>query len=233
MSRAWATLAMLLVLSGCPKKNKPPPVERLFMGPHVTCAELTSGELRCQGRSADGQLGTGASGHGPYAVTASGKIVDVHLDETSTCVTEVTAKRSCFGRAEGERERTDAKGCQLTEGRVTCKGPSWSPPPMLDGLSNVVEIAEGRAHACARLSGGTVVCWGENTNAQLALPPPDRSNVPKPVQGLFGAAQIVAAGDGTCARLTDKSVKCWGSNDDERLSVGHGPVLNVPAPVHF
>ena len=231
---ALATISMVLVLSGCPKKNKPPPVERLFMGPHVTCAELTSGELRCQGRSADGQLGTGASGHGPHTVAASGKVADVFLDETSTCVTEATGKRSCFGRGEGEREReARTKGCLLADGRVTCKGLSWSPPPMLDGLSNVVEIAEGRAHACARLTGGTVVCWGENTNAQLALPPSDRSDVPKAVQGLFGAAQIVAAGDGTCARLTDKSVKCWGSNDDERLSVGHGAVLNVPAAVHF
>ena len=223
--------AFVVLLSGCPKKNKPPPVERVFMGPHVTCAELTSGVLKCQGRNTDGQLGPGAQGHGPNAVPTVGKLVDVQLDEGSTCVKVMGAPQTCFGRAEGDRAPKD-EGCLLREGRVACSGPRWK-EAKLGGLMNVVELAEGRAHACARLTGGTVVCWGDNTKAQLGTPPPHGSVVPSPVQGVYGAAQIVAAGDGTCVRFTDKSVRCWGANEDEQLSVGHGDVLNVPAPVHF
>lgn len=230
----FGALAAMALLPGCPKKNKPPPVERLFMGAHVTCAELSSGELRCQGRSSEGQLGPTSTSHGPSAIPLQGKLVDVALDETATCVTTASAPRICFGKAEGEAPRVGrAPACVLRDGRVTCAGPAWKTPPRLEGLTGAVEVAEGRAHACARLVGGTVVCWGDNTKAQLATPPPHGTDVPIAVQGVYGAAQIVASGDATCVRLTEKSVRCWGSNDDERLSVGHGDVLNVPSPVHF
>ena len=37
----------------------------------------------------------------------------------------------------------------------------------MPGLETVVEVSAGGRHACARRANGQVLCWGENTYAQL------------------------------------------------------------------
>lgn len=232
-------LALLLVASsfalvGCPKKNKPPPVRELYMGPHVTCAQLETGQLRCQGRSSDGALGPAASAHGPSDVPFQGSLLDVRIGERSVCLVLAGAPSTCFGVVDPALDAKAARpACTLVASKLECDPGRFPVPPKLEGLAPIAEVASGRAHACLRFTSKTVACFGDNTNAQLASARVEPSPVPLPVQGVFGAEQIVAAGDGTCARLTDKTVRCWGKNDDERLSVGRGDVLNVPAPVHF
>ena len=83
-------------------------------------------------------------------------------------------------------------------------------------------IAAGAEHTCARLSDGTVKCWGRNDHGQLGqgdtvsrgfdvgtmgddLPPVDL--------GTGRTAIAIAAGiEHTCALLDDHTVKCWGYN---------------------
>ncbi len=229
-------LAAAATLTGCPKKNKPPPVERLWLGERVACAALLTGELRCQGDNTHGQLGAALppAAHGPASMPVSGRLLAVVHQPTSLCLVTDGHPDACFGAGLSQpREPNAPGGCVLTDGRVRCSGPRWPDPPQLDGLAGVVEVAEGRAHACARLEGGTVACWGANDRGQLAAPPPRGSRAPTPVQGVFGATALVAAGDGTCAVERDHSVRCWGDNASERLAVGRGPVLDVPTPVHF
>ncbi len=159
-----------LVLGGCPRRDKPPPVEKLWFEGGTACGRLVGGELRCQGKGDQGRPGSGGS------------------------------------------VRTS------------------SPPP---DLGPVAEIAQGRAHGCARLPNGTVACWGDNSGSQLATGDTSARASPALVQGLIGVVSLVASGDGTCALLSDRTVRCWGDNAGGRLSTRHGPLLNVPTPVHF
>lgn len=227
----FAVAALSSVLVGCPKKNKPPPVAELFMGEHVTCARLDDGELRCQGRNTDGELGPLATGHGPAKMPVTGPLLAVRIHPRAVCLVPSGADTTCFGVA--EPPPNGAPICTLVEGKLGCDEKRLPVPPDLASLGRVVEVASGRAHVCVRFAEKTVSCFGDNGSYQLAAPLPAVAKAPLPIQGVFGAEQIVAAGDGTCARLGDKTVRCWGKNDDERLSVGRGEVLNVPAPVHF
>ncbi len=229
-----AAIGMLALSSGCPKKNKPPPVVHLWLGTDNACAELVSGELRCQGRNEHGELG-GALGSGPVAVPGEGTLVSVRFPGRAICVTREARKEECRGESPSSANPPvqSAPSCSLASGKVACRGPSFAPPPALEGLTDVVELAEGTSHACARLASGTVVCWGKNDVGQLATPSPAYSERPLAIQGLFGVTSLVAAGDGTCAILTDKTVRCWGRNDHGRLSTRHESVLTVPTPIHF
>ena len=70
----------------------------------------------------------------------------------------------------------------LTDGSATCWGNNGSgqlglgedayAEYVLDatpvaGLTGVAELSLGEWHACARLTAGTVRCWGSNTSGQL------------------------------------------------------------------
>jgi hypothetical protein len=236
-SRPIALVVAVFVLTlatGCPKKNKPPPVTQLWLGPDNACAELVSGELRCQGRNDHGELG-GAPGSGPISVQGQGPLHSVRFPGRAICVTREAQKQTCQGEAPSATNppAVVAPSCALLGGRVSCLGERFSPPPAFEGLTDVAELAEGASHACARLKQGTVVCWGKNDVGQLATPSPSYSQKPLAVQGLFGVTSLVAAGDGTCAILSDKTVRCWGRNDHGRLSTRHDSVLTVPTPVHF
>jgi alpha-tubulin suppressor-like RCC1 family protein len=45
-------------------------------------------------------------------------------------------------------------------------------PTLVPGLSGVVEIAAGSDFTCARLTDGTVHCWGDNVSGELATGEP-------------------------------------------------------------
>lgn len=52
---------------------------------------------------------------------------------------------------------------RLGDGIVT----RWLTPTAVPGLGNVVEIAAGSVHTCARLMDGTMRCWGSNRRGQI------------------------------------------------------------------
>jgi alpha-tubulin suppressor-like RCC1 family protein len=86
------------------------------------------------------------------------------------------------------------------------------PPP-------ATEVAVGRAQACARLSDGTVRCWGKG------------SATPTAVAGAEHAVQL-AVGDGfTCARFDPGTVKCWGKGDKGQLGFGDAGDSDAPLDV--
>ncbi len=103
-----------------------------------------------------------------------------------------------------------------------------------------VEIAAGDHHFCARMSDGTVRCWGSDEFGALGAgtprdpkdPPPKDApdagakdvdagapSAAKLVAGLTDATQISAAGTTTCARRKDGSVWCWGGNTMGQLGL--------------
>ncbi len=87
-----------------------------------------------------------------------------------------------------------------------------------------VEVVAGDRHFCARISDGTVRCWGADEHGQLGRGAPPDGGAPtdagaaKPsVIGLANVTQLSAAAATSCARTADGSVFCWGANDHGEL----------------
>lgn len=78
--------------------------------------------------------------------------------------------------------------------------------------------------SCAQTEGGTVRCWGSNTNGELGADTSkttfDRVNVPIEVKGLSGVTAIASGSAFNCALLSSKTVKCWGFNASGQLGNG-------------
>ena len=113
-----------------------------------------------------------------------------------------------------------------------------------------VELAAGEAHFCARMSDGTVRCWGDDTAGALGRgDPSDEAETggdagapadpgsPQPVAGLTGIVQISAARRTTCAVDGAGIVRCWGSNANGQLGLAGASQLDdsarhaTPTPV--
>ena len=101
--------------------------------------------------------------------------------------------------------------------------------------NEVVQISAGDSHACARLRGGEVWCWGDNAYGELGLTPvfddggtssscgmldcrPTAVKVTLPL-----SATWVSAGSGyTCAADVGGDVFCWGLNNASQLGHASG-----------
>ena len=75
----------------------------------------------------------------------------------------------------------------------------------------------GNYHSCALISGGSVKCWGSNSNGTLGDGTTTMRTSPVSVSGLSGVSELAAGSDFTCARLSDGTAKCWGLASNGRL----------------
>jgi len=110
-----------------------------------------------------------------------------------------------------------------------------------------VELVAGAHHFCARMSDGSVRCWGDDTKGALGTGSSDPSDagssadggpfVVPYVSGLTGVTQLASGGTTTCALVADGGVSCWGGNDVGQLGLGaETPVVDsaphpTPSPV--
>ncbi|MDE9365223.1 putative Ig domain-containing protein [Luteipulveratus sp. YIM 133132] len=86
------------------------------------------------------------------------------------------------------------------------------------------DVAAGDQHSCARARGGSVWCWGDNTQGQLGDGSTTSATAPVQPQGLSsGVVQVAAGGQQSCALLSTGEVSCWGQVP--------GPDTTTPATV--
>jgi alpha-tubulin suppressor-like RCC1 family protein len=92
-------------------------------------------------------------------------------------------------------------------------------PGPVSNATTATAIAAGDGHACALLAGGTVECWGDNTNGQLGTDPgvTPSSRVPVAVAGLTNVLAVDVGVYHSCALISGGTVKCWGSNNHQEL----------------
>jgi hypothetical protein len=97
--------------------------------------------------------------------------------------------------------------CAIASGTSACvcwafdpvNGPLVTPPP---SLGPVTALSVGNLFTCVLTQAGGVVCFGDNTSSQTAVPP-----------GLEAGATAVSAGyDHACALAADGKPVCWGGN---------------------
>jgi alpha-tubulin suppressor-like RCC1 family protein len=68
-------------------------------------------------------------------------------------------------------------------------------------------------HTCALVSGGKVMCWGDNGDGEFGNGTFGSSSLPITVPGLTGVTAIAAGGNDTCALVAGGKAKCWGLNE--------------------
>ncbi len=213
-------------------------VTQISTGYYHTCALLSGGAVDCWGYNYYGELGNGTTtdSHIPVQVkdvAGTGTLSNVTQISTGyyhTCALLTGGTVECWGyNGDGE----------LGNGTTT---DSHIPVQVKDvagtgTLSNVTEISSGYPHTCALLTGGTVDCWGRNTEGELGNGTTTDSHIPVQVKDVAGTGtlsnvtQISLGVYYTCALLTGGTVDCWGFNYYGQLGNGTTTDSHIPVQV--
>ena len=202
---------------------------------HACVMPTPSDTPKCWGAGADGQLGNGADDDHNAPVTVSGISNATQVDAGGglaavergiTCARTTSGRAQCWGRnADGQLgdNTTDDSNTPVTVQIDTDPDPDVV---ALADLTNVSQVAAGAFHACARISNGTVRCWGFNGNGELG----DNTNTerhtavlvqqdtdPDTDDPLTGVVSVVAGNGFSCALLSGGAVRCWGANGSGQL----------------
>jgi hypothetical protein len=232
---AIAMAVAIAALAGC-KRQKPPAMTRVWMGPFHGCATLQSGGLECWGENDVGQLGDGTRVQSTLPVRVASIEAapdDLALGTRHTCGLFAGQVRCWGDGTRGQLASLPAgtivtaiaaagdRTCALTkEGGVTCWGDGYAEPFAPEGIRGVASmIAVGPGRVCAAITepARVVRCSGPDSKPLLA-----------------GAAikGLAAGGGHNCALHEDGSVQCWGKNDRGQLGDGTATDTDAPVPVH-
>jgi alpha-tubulin suppressor-like RCC1 family protein len=106
-------------------------------------------------------------------------------------------------------------------------------PAHADGPPEPVQVVVGADFSCARMSDGTVRCWGANDQGQLGDGTTIDRQSPVTVVGRLGDVRHLVAGEAhVCALVGSGSVKCWGTNRNYQVGDHNSaPFRTVPVDV--
>ena len=143
----------------------------------------------------------------PVSVPGIAGATDVNISHYMGCATISGGTVKCWGSAQYS---------WLGDGTEKLAGKSLL-PLTVSGISNATDVVAGNYHSCALISGGSVKCWGANSNGALGDGTTTMRTSPVSVSGLSGVSELAAGSDFTCARLSDGTAKCWGLASNGRL----------------
>ncbi|MFH1263914.1 MAG: hypothetical protein V1495_10800 [Pseudomonadota bacterium] len=210
-----------------PVSTPAPPQKALAIaaGSLHTCALLMDGTVSCWGYGGVGQLGNGSFSDSsvPVAVTGLNNVISLTAGNHHTCARLSDNTMKCWGWNDFG---------QLGNGNALSQSvPVFVKVNGINNLTNVSAITAGYMHTCARLTDGTMKCWGSAADSQLGNGRTSGySTVPVAVSGITTATDAITAHHvHTCARLADNKVKCWGSNMKGEL--GNNTITRSATPV--
>lgn len=199
-----------------------------------TCGVVAQ-KVKCWGDNGFGQLGLGhreprgtvrqqLGDNLPFvSLGASDQVQAVAAGASHTCALLTSGDVKCWGdNMYGQL----GVGDRRARGAVSEDLGSSATPVALGAQRSAIAISAGRAHTCAVLADGAVICWGDNRFGQLGVG--DRvargtgdgaASAPAVVDlGHPHHAVAVSAGaNHTCALLSSGPVKCWGADDTGQL----------------
>ena len=198
-----------------------PNVVSLGLGQSHSCATLANGTARCWGSNDHGQLGINQpnvpSQLMPDSVFSMTTAASVTSGDSHSCVVLADATVKCWG--------SNIFGAVGNSG----PGSNISFPVTVAGISTATRVATGGNHSCARLSSGSVQCWGRGNDGQLGNGAFVNSFSPVTVTGITTATSLALGAAHSCARLVGGSVRCWGRNDEGQL--GNSSTTGSAVPV--
>jgi alpha-tubulin suppressor-like RCC1 family protein len=212
-------------------------VAQITTGTDHTCAVLTTGKVRCWGKSDFGQLGYGSlSSVGdnpgempPPDVNVGGQVTRLASGaaDRHTCAVLTTGAARCWGFGSDGRlgyENFNSIGDDETPAQAYAALPGGGD---INVGGSVTQIAVGNGQSCALLTTGKLRCWGAGDVGRLGYgdtssvgnSPGDMPPADVPVGG--DALQVSAGAGHTCALLASGKIRCWGSGNAGRLGYGN------------
>ena len=192
-------------------------------GSSSSCALLSTGQVKCWGYNASGQLGNGTMTHSDVPVAAMGitdaKEVGGDNDGGSFCAVLSTGHLKCWGY--------NGSG-QLGNGTTT----TFSVPVSVKNVTTATDVGGTNSGFCALLSTKHLDCWGYGGDGELGDGTTASSDVPVAVHTITNAAVLVSDGGGECALLLTSRVDCWGNGGNGELGDGTFNSSDVPVAVH-
>ncbi len=197
----------------------------LSVGPNHTCI-ATQAEPVCWGAGESGQIGDGQLWRKFLPTTSllpSASQVD--SGHAHSCAVRASGSVWCWGsNSAGQMGNED-----INDGIWI---PGFGTPREVLGLNNVLEVSAGWEHTCARLSSGTVSCWGNDNSGQVGNgAPADWYTAPQVVTGLSGVSDLATGGEHSCGVRSNGTVACWGANALGQLGTGSTAPSTTPATV--
>jgi hypothetical protein len=200
-------------------------------GQQHACAILDTGQVRCWGNNAYGQLAQGFSsadigaepGEIPVLVNLPRPAVAIASADWSNCAILDNGEIRCWGAGyAGQLMQGNANDWGDDPGETT-------PVRLAIDPRTALAITGGGSHYCAIYDDHRPRCWGESTNGELGLgrttpfgDEPGELSVGT-VDLPSGRTATAAAGgeDNTCAILDDGQLHCWGLSTSGQLGQGN------------
>lgn len=197
-------------------------VEQIAAGAATTCARTRGGQVFCWGDNRQGELGLAspdANRLTPVAVPGLSGATDLSMGAHHACVVTLDRTVRCWG--------ANAVG-QLGDGTTTT---SRAPAAAITGLIDVIQVASGSLHSCARTIAGNVACWGFNQTGQLGDGTRTARSVAASVvlPGPLTVAALSSGAQHVCAIGSNETLLCWGSNSSGQLGDGTTTGREVPS----
>lgn len=228
-----------------------PDADRLYAMGELTCG-FTSGTLRCSGLAglhADDSFHTLRPEEPVFTEVSE---LSVSMMSGFLCARDRSGTVRCLGGlANGGNIHSDVieipwlRGastfvaghhaiCGVVGGALRCGG-LWriDPSTPVPGTSDVVEVALGEQHGCARTRRGEVLCFGQNESGQLGAGDLRAHDGAVRVAGVSGAVAVGCAGASSCALLGNGDVMCWGDDTNGRIGLPDVTDRHTPATVRF
>ncbi len=204
----------------------------LAAGPSHTCAVTATGQARCWGLDAQGQIGNDEEGAGleqpqPFSPVVDNRVVKVVAGDAFTGALTSVDFVAMGGQSPGPLE---------------CWGdtPSGSflMPDGLPQLQVVDDVTAGSAHLCViDAQSGDVLCWGDNTYGQLGVVGFDGGSSVLPLTTLQyqGSVPTLSAGGTHTCFVINGALECWGRFDPNGTtpfdSPTPNPIADLPAGI--
>jgi alpha-tubulin suppressor-like RCC1 family protein len=139
-------------------------VTNIAGGLQHACA-VVSGVVNCWGEDQNGELGDGKQNNTsttPIAVNVANKtITQVTAGYSHTCALASDGTVYCWGQ-------NDWGQCGTGLGDAGFSNADVLAPTQVQGLTGpALEVEAGTNHTCALIKGGSVMCWGADSNGQL------------------------------------------------------------------
>ncbi len=212
-------------------------VTQVSAGDHHTCAVLSAGTAWCWGSNGVGELGMGTTS---AIISTPVQVVGVSGAGVLSGVTQLSAGSYYTCAVSGGNAYCWGSGTDGVLGQGDAA--SYYSPAKVKGefgtgfLTGASEVSAKESHTCARLSGGTVWCWGWNGSGDLGNDSTVDSWTPVQVKGvggsglLTGATHVSVGGEHSCALLSG-GVVCWGNDNYGELGNDSASSSLVPVQV--